>query len=838
MEIVKLHAEPIPIILYDKFNKRLNQHHVFDTKNVFIKSICNFGIEIIEGDATIISAKIDIGNINQSLPPNQLNNETIFQTILPDNVKIEQQKSFPIEHNYCYNIVSNSDYIIIRCYDISGNHYDYELVTEEYIQPEHYSDLLTNYNLPTYEELKDCILFSTEEISKANLIARLLLEYEQILKHRGKITGIEKFLNFIGLQPNQIKIFAEYKTPEGIKTLNPNKHKDVRTGWYHIIYDNFIIDEDDKYTIKNLPKFQMQFEDMEFFFETLFKALALANVYFTLPEQDISFIGINNISNSEQFYSIAGNTYLTEEINPQVFEKNININMKTHYTSVFKADLILCNMRTPVEKVFKSEVKYRPNSNPLMPVGNKELFVIDKEIYDDEVEEFLLTDKAIFGNIIELSIDSDNTYVEVSIVNRSNIFSKLFFEKQWIGEQPLVIKYISTIAGIFDVTVKVWDMHNNYEVYFYEYSIDKNIGNIDLNVYISNQLMIDRLNQITSEISSPSVTLTETESIVLRQQYVPQDLQDYFNNVSPERIIKYLTENQHYQLPELNQNFIVDDVTELPCDYIDNWLHIIGIPFTDNDSIPNVFIKIHSISENLQSADEYFNINDVINNPDNFEPNLLFVTIMDIQNPDESITKYLFISTIEAGIDIIPETFDIILSDSETEVLNPRNLFDLLSIEDNNVNETRIPVNIDFTLFHRDITNNDEFYHVQRPVYKLDTDEIAEPMETVSLVKSIFPRLVKSENLDKLNIGNVLKLGDVMLITTNPKTIINSTDLLWTLKDAFTGEILHQTNDFSLKYRINENTIYDVTLDMSIHNMIENETYSVTEKSIVSSIKL
>ena len=61
-------------------------------------------------------------------------------------------------------------------------------------------------------------------------------------------------------------------------------------------------------------------------FDKIIYALTLANDYFTVPEQEMSFFGVSNSANSEQYLSITSNTTKVYHINTLDKLKNININ--------------------------------------------------------------------------------------------------------------------------------------------------------------------------------------------------------------------------------------------------------------------------------------------------------------------------------------------------------------------------------------------------------------------------------------------------------------------------------------------------------------------------------
>lgn len=769
----------IPVILYNINNEPLTKTFIAKSNSFFIKSFQFFGIKLIN----------NLGN-------NKIYSVTENPTPTgPDDLLIIQNNTEFSTVNFGYTLYLESD-AQIMVWNASGQNviYNIKLINEN-AEPEHYNDLLINNGLPNYIELLPAIISE----NKAEIIKRLLLDFKNIVKYKGTITGITKFLNLIGFNPESIKVYAEFITPAGIKTINPDKLVDKKTGDYHLIYENYSIDADDKYTLKNLPKFTNSFNDLEEFFEKLFYAISLANIYFTLPEQDISFFGIKQIANSEQYLSIAGRSYVTHYQNPHWFIKNIDIQLTKYYTENVQKHIVKHNILTDNYITEASEVKFKR----AIPVTNTELFVIDEEIFDSEEEQDFDV-KSIFGNLLHLKIDSLNTYVKYRIEKIGNELTKIE-NYLFVGEQPVDLKYIATLAGNYRLTVWITDYHNNQEKYVYDYIIDANIADIDFDIYNSAVLGIN--NELLNGVSSNDFVSETTENYVLPEINIPTLLSEYYDvDISGITDIQFMGNNNKYMLPEINKNFVVDKCTEIPIDLMDNWLNVLAFKLFDGyklmlrhvDPVTNVTL--------------YSEISDTTNIENTKE---LFVTEMLISesvDTPENTEMYLFVSTQTIGIDIVKELWDLVLVNVVDDAI--LSIYDLPDFT-----KTKIPVNFDFPLFHR------EYDGIIPENNYPDLPENDDPLiRTVFNVKSIFPKLTKE--------SFTVKLGDVIASIPNKNYIVGQYNILWEIRNGFTNELLHSSTDLMLKYRVTENTIYNITLKFKIGNA----DYQVVKQSIVSSL--
>lgn len=765
-----------PVILFDLDNKTIPINCIAKSNSYFIRSYQNFKIEIIEDLIT----ENKIYSVKENPAPIGVD----------DLFLITSGKSFEFTNfNYTIFLTSNIEIKITGIDNVERSYFiEYRpdnVLTEA---QQHYNDLLVNNYLPTYSELEPAIISD----NKADMIKRLLLDYRNIINKKGTKTGIVKFLNLIGFNPESIKVYDEYLVHNTTqKTITPNKKQDTKTGYYHVLYDNWVGND---FTNKNLPLRIININDLSNFFLKLEKAISLANIYFTLPEQDISFFGLNNSTNIEKYLSIAGNTSILYNMDFHYFRKKIHIDLFNKQSSTKQTYLVKNNLQI-FDTTFHTEIKtYSPILQPI----NNELYLVDREIYDNEIPEDINTLNIIstFGNLLHLTIDSVNTYCEYVIENINNPLNKISKEK-FLITTPIEINIVSKKTGNYKITVYIYDIHNNREKYTYYYTIAANIARIDFDIFNSKNID-DNNNNITSDIDSTWETITPNLNYVLPLNDVPLELSDYYNGNFTN--LKYLENNKRFLIEEINKNFIVDNSTDsIPVDYYDNWLEIFSCEYNINYDL-----KVR-VKNDLTLNNEYLNYTDI-----NAKTDKLFITLMDI-NINDVLIPYLFITTTEIGINLITELYDLVF-------INKTNPLDIISIYDlPNSNRKKIPVNYDFPLFFRISTIVPDF--INFPVI----DNLNLP-----IVKSIYPRLI---NINQPNFETYyLKLGDIITARPNNNYITENTDILWTIKNSFTNEILFQSKDYMLKYRIKENTIYTIILDFKINNTI----YSIVKTSIQS----
>ena len=802
----------IPLVLQDINNKILPKKILVTSPNFFIKSFNRFSIKI-QDDYELDFINSTVSKVSED---KIFDTPYIYSVKSPDNI-IKDKEILPQDANFSYTIfLGKTEKIltleivsVLDTYSIENELF--QTLTIEY-KPDnvilesqsHYNDLLVNNDLPSLNKLLPAII---KKETEHDLIRKLLLDFREIKKNRGKLKSIEKFLNFIGFNPESIKLYPEYTTQnlasDGtyIKTINPNKKTDFKNGFYHVLYDNWIINDDEPYTKKNLPKGIIQIVDIETLFEKLIYALVLANDYFTIPEQQMSFFGISNFANVQQFLSVTSNMTQVFYIDTLNKLKNFNVNIYNKTIMNSQPLYIIKNKAQKIKDIKVSEVKLYVGNNIKQ---NEYLFLIDKEISDNNNDTNLTDEEELkieykFGNILNIEINSTNNIVQYFIKNINNELIQFNSDKFPLTNNTLNQKLFVGLFGTYEIKFIIWDYYGNKEEY--KYIVNLNETNIDYEIFNSTLLSDDNYNLLTQDIDSPIFINDEiankndnTDNKLLinsdKNNLLKNDLTNYFEIVANENH-KNLFGNKRYLMKLMNQNFVTKDVTEtIPVDYIDNFLTIISI----------------------KNYDEYTYI---------FSENL-FVKLMDIKIDDTITEKHWFITTKTNSVNISKNLHTINI------IYNSDTLFNIDDILNKKIDKkfeykfVSIPVNYDFELYN-DLNKND-LTHLPFPTIN--------PIK----IKSIFPRL-KNINFDNVNENDdvySLKIGDIILCKIDPKYIINGTNLKWSIYNSFTKELLFESHDYVLKYRVLEKVIYDVKLTI----IINGESYTINKKEIQTSFIL
>ena len=664
-----------PIILYNIDKQIITKISISKTNCFYFHSYKNISVRILSGIGILYSVK----KINEILTTEEaINGELLIDNIgytlyLPIN-----KTSIEIE------VTMNN---IVTTYIIN---LELDNIIDE--TNEHYTDLLYNNHLPNFDELNKAI---PDEFNKSELIKRLLLDFKYILKHKGTKKSIETFLEFIGFNYSNLSIYEEFLNRlSNTLTINPNKETDIKTGNYHVLYDNW--ESEVLYDDNNLPKRITKIDALDSFKIHLLNAISLANTYFTSDEQDITFFGLNYSSNIPFEQSITSNMNMIFENDVYGFRKNLNIDI-LNYVDSENYVKVINNCIQNTNTLLKTEVKtYLEN---LDSKQSENIYSIDYEIFDDIIPEDIDITKIekLFGNILHININSPNTYVEIEITDKIYKQSISICDKIFITDllsKNIVIKKTSE----YIISIKVTDCYNNIEKYFYDFNINTDIQRIYIEALTS--FKINNLDINNNNIDSPSV-ISKINSIdltnyVLPIELIPENLTEYFNvdsnNIS---ILKWLTDNEIYILPSLNDNLILNDISEkIPLELIDNWLSILCFKYNDNFEL-----KLRIFDSNIN---EYIIIdyNEISNYNKIFD--CIYIMLLDIYDRDENDqiqdfkTSYYFITTTEVGIDFNKSTYDFILVNKNDNTW--QSIYDLFDITIESF-DIKIPVNNDFPLF-------------------------------------------------------------------------------------------------------------------------------------------
>lgn len=878
----------LPIILFDTKKNQLPKDNVIDSQTYYIYSFQNFGIKIIGFeyfDVTsnkIITIKNDYPEWDSILADSA---ETIFSAKLnptENKVVIDSQKSYPpVNFGYTLFISQNLTKVWYELTSINGDIviYTFQQKLSNIIDESnaHYLDLIINKYLPTTEELLPALFLGdtgAEDFSNREILKRLLLDFRNILKHKGTKRSIELFFNFVGI--NNLMVFEEWLKygKSGIRetTLTPDTKSDTKTGNYYVEYYNWEkTDELDEY---NLPVRKLSVEDLDKFFDTLKRAIALANTYFTLLEQEIVFFGLVYNSNNPIQQNLTSIHNVIFRINPYEFRRKIILdvwqNSQGHIhqdTNQYKKYL-LDNLVQINDMFYRSEIKIKRNAG----VWDKNIFWVDSEIsdLDSENPDELDTIFSVFGECMNLlftnNYDQELTFeLDIKGLDNANISDTGVFTISPGAETTAF--YVHKDAGLYELTIRISDGYRNRETYIYRYMITDDYSKLDFDVYTSkNMIELNQtgINDITTEIDSPSLISTPIDinylNYILAMIDTPSNILEYYHKDPSINPVRWLTDNPNqYIIPNISIYDIVNDISDtIPLELSEQWVELCTYPYSDNYKLmirwfdaEDCTYKLIDYSD-IQKMNVDDNVYGTLNGIDK-----LFVTVLDIieQGIDSEgnvipITNetprvpYMFVMSTETGLDL--NTWDFVLVHNSLLVMLPNDLksttwssvdcfqesiIELSKFTD--VQKTKIPVNHDYPLFLRNSALVPGFKHYISP--DVPTINIPDSDGTINqypLMKSMFMRLMNLMDSES-NDGIDLKLADVIVAKLNRDFITEEINISWSIVNTFTGEVFHATSDLSLKYRISDNTIYTIRLDININGKI----FQIYRPSIISSFK-
>lgn len=797
----------IPLILQDINSKVLPKNIVVTSPTFFIKSFGRFGIKI-QDDYVIDFLG---GQLIKVEDQDKIFDIPYIYSVIPvqnENVVKKEREFIGVNSNFSYTlflgktekkikleIINNFNDVNIQSSEILVIHYKPNNVTLE--SQEHYDSLLINNDLPTLKELLPAII---KEENEYDLIRKLLLDFKEIKKHRGKLKGIEKFLNFIGFDPDSIKLYPEYTTPTGNRTINPNKKTDFKNGFYHVLYDNWIINDNDRYTKKNLPKAIIQINDISGLFDKLYYALVLANDYFTIPEQQMSFFGMSNSVNSEQFLSVTSNMTATYFVDTLSNLKSFNINIYNRTIQDSNPLYIIKNKKQKTDNIKLSEVKIYTGYYESQKQNNF-IYQIEKELSDNTSDTDLTDEEEmkleyLFGNVLNIELVSLYNKVRYTIKNVSNGLIQFVSKEIPLVNNLLQQKIFIGSYGSYELLFTSSDYYGNKEEY--KYLININEANIDFEIFNSTKIN-EISNSIAQDVDSPIKVQNELDELNLSltnsgtNMLLTPDLLNYFDIVKNENH-RNLLGNKQFNMKLMNKNIAMRDVTEtLPLKYVDNFLNVISLKKIDGceyEFSDNLFTKLLDISIDNITFEQHW-----------------FITT---KTNSVNINKYLH------TINIIDSNgIEEIIIGIETIIKNKLNS----QFEFRTVN---IPVNYDFDLY--------------QDLDSIDQSNYPFPSVAPIIINSVYPRL-HNISIDEINSNDdsySLKLGDIILCRIDSRYIVNATDIKWSVFNSFNNELLFETNDFALKYRVLEKALYNIKLTL----MINNEQYVINKKEIQTSFTI
>lgn len=814
-------SQSIPLVVYNINNKPLGKTFVSTNYTYTLYSYMKFPIKVLSGQCMIYSAVVTL--------PGRAKTLTI--------PIVEKGLSFTGNAmNQAYTIFMKSDCVlqigddIYTCKLELDNKFTEEQDDNKEWVNSHYNYLITNYNLPTWEELYPA-WFGDD---KREIIKRMLLDFRRILRMKGTIESVRLFFKLIQL--SNIDVFEEYAyiAKSGLieKTIKPDKLTDWKTADYWVIFENWIEREgNDGLDSKNMPIRTLQYTDMKDFFSRLMYAIIVADKYFTLPEQDIAFFGMVNSANSHQFPGVTSNVSQVFYDDTCHFRKHIDIDLINYHNSYDMSYLVENNLQKKID-TYMSEVKI------IAKEGYTDLdnvFFAEKEYYDDGDED-VPEDKlehymTLFANVLHLNITSPNTYVRVYIQHSLDESMSITFDKAYV-EKDLQLLITTRVFGLFNVLVEVWDTFNNRERYTYQYEIKADSNRVDFDAYNSGYVDENPINDIFTGVSSPAhypVDFNDFMNYVLFQQDVPDDLSHYYDadHEKLDMSRHYMT-NPRYVLEDLNQNFSVEDVTDtIPLDLIESWIEIYALKY---DPSKRLMLKVYDGELCETILIDYNKIRQHVSEL----TDKLYVCMMDVYESEEHfaadiISPYIFISTTELGIDI-KSLYEFCLCSGQVGYQDYYRESDFDSVESifdgNNYLHKKLPVNHDFEIFILKSQSHEQYPEF---INQLSGVDISGKVN----IRALFPRIVKMSEAGKYTTKSVydLQLGDVIYCSANHNYITGETDNVWEVRNAFDDSLVFTTNDENLKYRIEDMMIYTIVFKF----MIGGQQYEIRKESLISS---
>ncbi len=442
--------------------------------------------------------------------------------------------------------------------------------------PDHYNTLIYNKNLPDNNTIQSCVV----DKEKYMILGKLLLEYKTIAKYKGTITSIQKFFNFVGFE--HVKLFPEYKNPNGSKTLIKNVDS-KKTGYYHIIYDHDFINYDG-WDRKNFPEI-IRDDNVNDFIDNLYNIIQVARKHFMVPEQDISFFGINYTVKSPQFLSVAQNTLQYHIINPSHYVNHKNkFNLDVTIDNKLNKQFIVKDCISKDINVNNQEVKIKPlNPNDI----NKNIFYVYPETEDDDIVDNFDVYQAKFGSVINLEFLIPSKYLKYTIVNKSYPLIVLNSDKKFINGEYKNHFFINR-PGKYEITVDIYDGGNNRERFIFPFVVSEVSNKINFELFTSGDIIGYGKNSVNDGIYTPNLQISfmdlpsEARNVDTMVAMIADNFGFDVEDVSFVKLIDndvYLTVNKlnYYYQKHFNSNFVLTKIIET-----DGYLTLGDLEFPDS----------------------------------------------------------------------------------------------------------------------------------------------------------------------------------------------------------------------------------------------------------------
>ena len=516
--------------------------------------------------------------------------------------------------------------------------------------PQHYNTIVSNKNLPNNDEILSCIVDTETHM----VLGKLLLEFQTILRSRGTITIVEKFLNFVGFK--FVDVFTEYVDAVTGDIGLTNNLNSVKTGNYHVFY-SYDYQNNNEFDEHNFPKIERD-DNVVDFVDILCNAITVAKKYFLIPEQDINFFAVNLITNIGRWQSISSNQTAHYNIDPSYYLNNVEtFNIDVTTKTLFAENHIVKDAIEYSDNVLieSHEVKFIPSDNVNI---NGNIFYVDKEISDDnnnivDINNF----NTKFGNIIHLDLLVPRLYLEYELINVDLPLIKLNKDEKELIDGRYQSRIFVDRPGKYKLTFNFYNEHNNREQFTYFFTVDRLTTKIDFESYSSADIS-NEINDNNLDIESTLISFDSNngENKPIHGDSDFSNLIDYFSN-DISNINKYtktsFTDYNRYVETKFNPKFRMIDNTNMPIKYINNFLSISFYTIVDDAFTLDI----------VEDSMHIFLIMEIVDNPNH-------VVVM---NKHNGITNDLFFSdnpmvehyeTIELPVNY---DFDVIFNDGNNQ---------------------------------------------------------------------------------------------------------------------------------------------------------------------------
>lgn len=795
------------LILKDKNNEVIKRNHVTSDKHFHFIAREMFYVELVEYSKTDGSPYIPTLHSVLQVGDQIIHNVT-------DDV------THMLSGNFCYSLyfTENNQDVTIRIIQASTNKsmvYNIKFIDGNIIDEtnSHYLDLLTNHFLPSYEELQKAIV-NAPHYDKRELLKRLLLDFRSITKNKGTKQAVENFFKFLGYDENegeQLNLYEEFRRDDGSLTLDPNMSKDVKTGRYYVLYDYYQYLHP-KYDEDNLPNVEIVITDHDEFLNRVMYAIQMANIYFTLDEQEIVYFSTVLSSNVPSYQNIQHSMVVSSEYDIMRFRKGLNVDAFVMENQNTRINKVINKVQTS-QMLNATEVKYLiyVDSDIDFKNHNSDFYRINEEIFDSETigdEDFDDDGLSIvddggdlnylyrsFGTILNFEISAtvglevEYKFYLKSTYNEDDQYTYIKRQRMLLQEKltDSIFCFKNTeYDDNYVLEVSVFDDTNNKDTYFYEFILSKGDIHIDVRSYNSSTIL--PINDLTIDVTSADRSISrqmfEFHDYLVYNYILPlnliigQDLSQYYQQTEISNV-KWLNTNdvKDERLTEFYKGFTLNDNTRIPLQYDDTFVEILTFP----DDGRSLKLRVYDPIEGYKFID----LNETPKHID-----CLFVCRMLI----EEHGWYYFIMTTITGVQLLRNLYDFYLIGDVNESIH----------ELSNVTIRKIDVNYDIPLHINPDSENIEEVYVSDTGHYITIDN-----EQIKCIWSLYPRLIE-KNLSPKDAYH-LKLNDVIFCKLDENLIDTHHDTVWEVRDSFNPDILlHRSRTKNLKFRVNRKTCFDI----------------------------